>query len=273
MGAVVSHETCAIQTTGYQPGKIVYKPGQMWTLTVNDELKTDENDFCLKTTGLLEGTWSDPWSKGKIFDVKMDGDKITYSECDGDLVGKWADAFNNNDEYKLCMNSKTGAVTMPGASGTFLHGKMEMSFGGGPIHTATLSGDKLNWDNNNVWTKVANSEDAMTPTIDGGVLTWPFLTATHTANVMGDELHWDNGNVWSRTSGLALEMAPCDGSAGQKWTITESGEVKSQLDDMTCVAISGTAGAVTVTKCGGENPPSFQVFRPSALPEIDLTES
>merc|ERR1719428_2648650 len=161
MGAVVSHETCAIQTTGYQPGKIVYKPGQMWTLTVNDELKTDENDFCLKTTGLLEGTWSDPWSKGKIFDVKMDGDKITYSECDGDLVGKWADAFNNNDEYKLCMNSKTGAVTMPGASGTFLHGKMEMSFGGGPIHTATLSGDKLNWDNNNVWTKVANSEDAV----------------------------------------------------------------------------------------------------------------
>jgi hypothetical protein len=273
-GTTVGRETCVYSTMAPEAGKIVYKPGQMWTLTVNDELKTDDSDLCLKTTGLLEGDWVDPWSpKSPPFQLKLDGDKVIFSGCDGFLNGEWEDKFSGNAKHKVCMESKTGKVNagVGGATGTWANDKLTMSFGG-VVYTATNDGDKLHWSNGNVWTKVAGSEDVSTPTIDGGTLTWPYWTGTLTATIAGDKLTWSNGNAWTRVSTETLAMATCDGSSSQKWTVESPGEIKSELDSgTTCVSMSDTPGKVTVKKCGTGPYRAWTQGLFATYPEIELT--
>jgi hypothetical protein len=273
-GTTVGREACAY-SSGYLAGQLVYKPGQMWTLTVNDELKTDDSDLCLKTTGLLEGDWEDPWSpKSPPFELKLDGDKVISNECDGFLNGLWADPMSPT-KHKVCMNNKTGKVKagVGGASGTWANNKLTMSFGGPKMYTATNDGDKLHWSNGNVWTRDAGSEDVSTATIDGGTLTWPFwVGGTQTATITGDKLIWSNGNAWKRVSAAPLAMATCDGSSSQKWTVESPGDIKAELDfGTTCVSMSDTPGEVTVTKCGtAPYRPWTQGLLPSS-PELELT--
>jgi hypothetical protein len=270
IGTTVQRDFCAYQYGAFQQGTIVYKPGQMWTLTVNDELQTDENDLCLTTSGLLEGEWSDAWSpKSPPAKLKLDGNKIISSTCDGFLNGEWEDKFNPGHKYKMCMNGNA-VSTNGGATGTWDSPTLTMNFGGTlVVATANSAGDKLTWSNNNIWTKVAGSDDASGATIDGGVVTWKFWGGTETATLMGDKLYWSNGNFWTRTSAPPLTMAPCNGASSQKWAVAEGGEVKSLKDDMTCVVASATPGEVTVTKCGTGS--SFSQHRYG--PEIELTEA
>jgi hypothetical protein len=212
---------------------------QKWTLTMDDELKSDAFDECLTTTGLLSGEWTDAWNPKKPAKslTLNDGNKVTTSGCTGELVGEWDDKWSPGHAYKICMDGNS-VTTNGGATGTFLPpAKLTMNFAG-TVLTATLDGDKLRFSNNNVWTKKAGSENVNEGSLDGDQLTWPFWTGTLTATLQGDKLQWTNGNIWTRTSTPALTMAPCTGSEGQKWVLEDSGDLKSQKDGITCVDLA-----------------------------------
>jgi hypothetical protein len=208
----------------------------MWTLTLDDELKTDYDGSCVSTTGLLVGGWEDKWNTGKQYTVKQDGNKVTYSHCDGALVGAWADPMSPHvpQGWKICQDG-TALSTSGGATGTYENGKGTMNFGG-TVVTFHLDGDKIVWSNGNAWTKKAGSEDVNTGTLDGGELTWTFgwTGETFKGDLIGNKIHWDNDNVWTRVT-KALAMGPCTGSTSEKWAREDTGSMKSLFDDKVCL--------------------------------------
>jgi hypothetical protein len=160
------------------------------------------------------------------------------------------------------MNVKAG-----GATGSFSFPKLTMNFGG-TAYTAdcVYTGsdcNELRWSNGNVWKRVAGSEHVSTATIDGDTVTWPFWTGTATATVFGDKLYWSNGNVWHKTSSAPLQMKACNGKSNQKWSWEDGGEVKSKLDDMTCLVPSSTPGGITTTKCGTAGSFKLHLYGPA----------
>ena len=208
---------------------------QKWTLTMDDELKSDASDECLTTTGLLSGDWVDAWnpkSAGTTLTMN-DGNKIISSHCTGVLVGEWDDKWAPGNSYKICMDGDK-VTSSGGPHGTYKAPILSMNFAGAVV-TATLEGDKLRWENKNVWTKKAGSEGVNEASIDGNKITWPFWAGTLTGNLLGDKIYWENENIWTRTSTPALTMAPCTGSDNQKWVLEDSGDLKSQKDGITCL--------------------------------------
>jgi len=211
-------------------------PKFKWTLTMDDELKSDfdsEADRCVETAGALSGDWSDLWSPGEpsITLTLNDDGTVDSNRCDknGWLSGKWHDKFNGN-MYTICMTGNQ-VRTSGGASGTYNFGTLHM-FGISAKH----EGVELKWTNNNVWTRKENYSPPAS--FDGNTLTYDFtktgvLAGTLTATLVGDQLQWSNKNLWNRSP--ALKMAACTGASNQKWTLDSSGNLKSKLDEKTCL--------------------------------------
>jgi hypothetical protein len=266
IGSTVLVEACAYKTAAHVNGKVVYNPRQMWTLTLDDELKTDDVDLCLTTTGLLEGEWEDAWNKNrppmKLEVGGADGMEVTDSTyCDGFLVGDYTDGWHPSHSYRLCMDKNNKVSTDGGATGHFAFPTLTMNFAGTVVTASVSSGCdqgkpcKLTWSNGNVWDKKDGSEHASGGHLNGWTLEWQFWNAqpagyVEKALIFGDWMMWTNGNEWKRVSEPALHMEKCTGAANQKWTIEDGGnmQIKSEQWKNTCVYKTPNGG-FSVTSC------------------------
>jgi hypothetical protein len=142
-------------------------PAQTWMLTMNDELKSEATDECVETSGLLNGEYSDSWTPGASFTLKLGSDGlVTSSNCDGPLDGSYDDKWTPGHVHRICSEKRSDteyAVSMTGGvSGTYVVGNtyldycnkypdLKDAYCGGKDCTAGKEGEcKSHWENHGI---------------------------------------------------------------------------------------------------------------------------
>jgi hypothetical protein len=196
-------------------------PAQTWTLTMADELRSDSNDECLETTGLLDGEWDDEWTPGLIRKLKASSGRVTADNCEGEFVGEWEDKFTPGVLHKMCQDKNKLSMNT-GASGTWRivkyspeecytdycnkYADLKNAFCGGRecnyhVHWHTC---KTHWETH------GKNENRFDPQICldaigdlsmnfGGTVVKAFLVGDETGTIR--TLEWNNLNSWTKKAG------------------------------------------------------------------------
>jgi hypothetical protein len=189
-----------------------YHPEATWTLTLDDELKSDadiDGANCLTTTGAVAGEWDDQWSPENPLTLTMEGSKVIakrrldlpqcpHDHQEGDICSTWC---NNPEKGWGCGYAHSHSCTCGGCNGCpeDIEGDVSKNPDGGGKLTLTFHSDGWGSFHGTIW---------------------------------DNKLIWNNGNTWTRKT-PSLEMKPCTGASNQKWT--DGDEFKSQVDDVTCI--------------------------------------